>query len=272
VVGHGTGSARAFKAFVTGCGALLRSADPALFRRGAGWLRDAVEADTSYAAAWVKLGEAERAAYDADRTTEHLDRSWAAVNAALRQDSTRVDAYELASILCVQTGRSKEAVEFLRRAHQLEPRNTRVLERLAFNSVREKRFDEAERYYQLARDAAPDYSPVHAGLGWLYGRRGVPTSWRRPAGPSSSPPTFTRSIVGLPLRARRVHPRARVLKRAFTLRRTAPTAAISGLVTYLDGRFEEAVRYYEYVIGAAIRRAWTLGQSGGVALDGEAAR
>jgi tetratricopeptide (TPR) repeat protein len=252
VVGQRTTSPEALDLYLEGCGALLRPGAGSASRPAIESLRAATAADSLYAAAWVKLAEAEMAASRRTKPPGDLAPAWNAVNTALRCDSSRADAHHLASILHNYEDRPASAARSLRHAHAREPRNVGLLEALAFSSLRQKRFDEAVRYYRDALRMAPDYTAIHAGLGWLYGRLGqrdeelASTLQAARLAPAN---LYALNRLGACYYERDELALARrYWEKAFVIQPDCTNTANLGLVTYLDGRFEDAVGYFQYGI------------------------
>jgi tetratricopeptide (TPR) repeat protein len=117
-----------------------------------------IEADSTYAAAWLLRG-----CIAADRG--ELVSAAADFRRACRIDPTFEDAHYALGVVYDAMGRRKAAMRAYGRAIALRPDHARALVNLANDLMREGRFETAVRYLLRALRAAPEYPNAHFGMG-----------------------------------------------------------------------------------------------------------
>lgn len=95
-----------------------------------------------------------------------------------RQNPTDFDAQMKAAELYYQIQRFDGAVEFLKKAHELQPENYEVLVNLANASFDAGRVEEAEKLYLQALAKKPEDADVRTDLGLTYVLRSTPDNDR----------------------------------------------------------------------------------------------
>jgi TolB-like protein/DNA-binding winged helix-turn-helix (wHTH) protein/Tfp pilus assembly protein PilF len=197
-------NAEAFDAYMEGRFFLDRDSAGDL-NRAVSYFEEAIQLDPSYALAWVGLSRAlfrqadrggvsliegrrrareavqQALALDPNLAEAHAhigqikrqaDWDWTGANASLRRalelDPGNSAVLNLAAGLAISFGRFEEAVELNRRAIALDPLNAAVRGSLAETCSIMGRQEEAEVEFKKALELAPDLPPNHEGLGLVY--------------------------------------------------------------------------------------------------------
>ncbi len=215
-------------------------------------MTQAANTDSASAIAVAGLGLAYFRKHQRTENPELLELAKRVLLRAQSIDPSVVTPYQGLGTLYEDTGRSEEALLWLERALELEPRNIELLQRTAHNYIVEDRIDEAEQCYLRLLEFAPDYSMGQASLGWLYGRLGrydddfSHTKMAVDLAPNNH---WALNRLGVCYYERDDMKRAReAWEKSFGLHPDCGSGVNLGNVLYFDERFEDASTYYAYVL------------------------
>ncbi len=222
-------------------------ADSALMTFG-----DALLIEPEYASAHV--GHA-RALYRKNRQSEGsgwVDDAVSSCRAALEIDSLRGDAYRTLSNIHANVGENDQAVEDLLRAIRVNPRDSRARHDLAFTYLRNGRYDKTEQMCRAAIVANPSYWGGYEDLGYVcyvLGKYDEAIAQFEKA--AELTPDFgpNYNYLGALYYIKERWPEAIAnFEKSFALKKNYEACANLGTLYYMEGRFADAARMYEWAL------------------------
>lgn len=242
----------AYRSYMVGLGYLRSSGEDAL-DNALGAFERAVAADPSCADAYIGVAQA----LFSKAVARMEDVPWnddaiAAIDHALELDESSADAHLLLGMIMSRRGEKEAAIEEFTRAHALRPRDPVTLNKLAWTNVELGRYDKAEEIDRLAIESNPKYFGPYMDLGFLnyvlgrYDEAIAEFEIVRALAPHYGP---TYNYLGALFFMKEDWDAATVaFETSFDLGRTYDACSNLGMLYYLDGRFEDASRMYEWAL------------------------
>ena len=276
----------AYRAYLIGLGHL--DVKPRAVDRAIASLEQAVEKDSTFARAWVALGEAYRLQGVAAKDSTYADKAATACRRALRISDELAEAEVTLGQLAAAKNQVADATKSYRRALAIDARNNFAYWRLADLHTADGHEADAEAAYAAAAKANPGDPAPRAWLGWYRYRLGhyreaiAPLTENARLIPTNGP---NYNMLGACYFAIDCWENATTMfEKSFDLEKSYMACANLGTLYYMDHKFEDATRMYEWAleynpsdystvgaIGAA--QYWTEGQrEQGIASYREAAR
>jgi Flp pilus assembly protein TadD len=112
-----------------------------------------------------------------DMKKGNFDSARQSLDRVLTKNQRDPGANLLVAMIEEKAGQTEKATEAYRKVVEADPRNAIALNNLAYRLIMDtKRADEALKFAQMAKEAAPKNSAVDDTLGWIYYRKGLYTS------------------------------------------------------------------------------------------------
>lgn len=227
------------------------NADPAL-----ALFTKAIELDPRSALPYAGLAEAQLQKSDRGDGAEWLAAAKASAAKAASINADSVPVLMVGGLAELNMGQYEHAIQLLTRATEKAPDNSEAWRRLALGYERANRPEEAVATYQRAMQAQPDYYRHYLSLGTFYFNRSqfarAEEQYRRVV--EIAPGLASGHMnLGLALMQQGRLPDAEAeLLEAVKLRRSPNLLLNLGALYYQEERFEEALRYFQESMGAAV--------------------
>ena len=244
-----TRSSAAFENVLVGLGRLSSSSGAAADSAVAAF-DEAISRDSLFADPHVYRAEALFREYTSTGDSLLANEALASCRRALRLDSLRVDACDLSGRIHSSLGDKERAIENFGRAIKLSGRDIAARYNLGWTYLSGRQYDRAEEAYRAAILATPRYYGAHANLGYLYY---VTREYEKAVA------EFQRSAVLAPRYARnynflgalffvleRWDKAITMFEKSFSLQKTYNACSNLGTLYYMQGRFRDAARMYEW--------------------------
>jgi tetratricopeptide (TPR) repeat protein len=241
----------AFESFLLGQGYLLSGGgaapDSALIA-----FQAALALDSSFSDARLGCAEARFLQYLQSDDTLPAGEAMRTCRAVLHLDSTNAGAHLLLGRILSNRNEKSASLEQFKHAVELSPRNSEALAFLAKNYIELGRYEKAEQAYRASIDALPGYWGGYEGLGYVcyvLGRyEDAITQFERVTelAPDHAP---TYNYLGaLNFALERWDEAIRLFEKSFALGKNYEACANLGTLYYMNGRFPEAARMYEWAL------------------------
>jgi serine/threonine-protein kinase len=239
----------AFEQYVRGRGALLRYESEENIDQAILAFQKAVREDTAYALAYAALGEAMWRKYESGKDTRWVREAIDACERAKQLDGTLAPVNVTLGIVYAGTGRHREAIALFQSAIAMDPAQAEAYRGLAKAHEALGDLAAAEQTYRRAVDLRPDYWGGHNDLGVFYSRNSryddAVAAFTRVTELTPDNNRGFNNLGGMYYFLQRWREAQQMFERSYALRPSYRAASNLGTLSYIQGQYDEAARWYE---------------------------
>ncbi|MBI4417165.1 MAG: tetratricopeptide repeat protein [Ignavibacteriales bacterium] len=245
----GTTVPSAYEYYLRGRGALLRYEQEENIDEAILSFRKALREDSTYALAHAALAEAFWRKYESGKEIRWAREALGECEKAKALDATHAPVNVMLGIVYTGTGKPAAAIPLFEAALATDPANAEAYRGLAKAYEALGDLGKAEQTYRRAVELRPDYWGSHNDLGVFYSRNNRYTeaivSFKKVTEQTPDNYRGFNNLGGMYYYLNQWADARAMFERSYAIRPTHRTASNIGTLNYIEGRYQDAARWYE---------------------------